>query len=162
MKNISSVFRRGWLLALTGLLLTTISVVPVAGRDPVTPVNSSKEGVAIKGYDAVAYFEQSRPVLGNAKFMHQWMGSSWHFASVADRDQFAANPERYAPQFGGYCSRAVNKGYTADIDPDAWTIINGKLYLNYSRSVQKEWEQDVVQRISDAEKNWPTLHSPAQ
>ncbi|MEO8028031.1 MAG: YHS domain-containing (seleno)protein, partial [Bryobacteraceae bacterium] len=125
---------------------------------PVEPVSKDGRGVAVKGYDVVAYFTQSKPVKGSSQFTHQWMGATWQFASAEDRDLFKADPEKYAPQFGGYCAWAVSKGYTAETDPDAWKIIGGKLYLNYSKSIQKQWEQDVLSRIDAANKNWPTLH----
>lgn len=125
---------------------------------PVDPVNKNRSGVALKGYDPVAYFKQAKPVKGSAQFTHEWMGARWQFASAGNRDAFAANPSQYAPEFGGYCSWAVSQGYTADVDPDAWKIVDGKLYLNYSKDVQKKWEQDVGKRIEQANRNWPGLH----
>ena len=77
--------------------------------------------------------------------------------SSGDRDAFAASPEKYAPQFGGYCAWAVSQGYTADIDPNAWKVVNGKLYLNYDKEVQKKWEADQAANISAAEVKWPAL-----
>jgi YHS domain-containing protein len=92
-------------------------------------VNSSfLSKVAIKGYDPVAYFKSGKPVEGTGTHEHRWMGATWRFASAANRDAFAADPQRYAPQFGGYCAWAVSQGYTADIDPEAWTIVGDKLY----------------------------------
>jgi hypothetical protein len=89
---------------------------------------------------------------------HGWQGTTWIFASAENRDRFQADPERYAPQYGGYCAYAVSKGHTASIDPKAWTIVDGKLYLNYSKGVKKKWEQDVPGNIVKADKNWPDLH----
>ena len=86
------------------------------------------------------------------------MGAKWYFASAANRDAFAKNSQKYAPQFGGYCAWAVSQGYTAGIDPEAWKIVDGKLYLNYSKSVQKMWEQDVPGNIRKGNENWPKLH----
>jgi YHS domain-containing protein len=126
-------------------------------KGPVDPVNQSG-GVAIKGYDTVAYFEKAMPVKGSSSFETKWNGATWRFASAAHRDLFIADPARYAPQFGGYCAWAVSNNYTADIDPEAWKIVDGKLYLNYSKSVQKMWESDREKRIRLAEKNWPGLH----
>ena len=79
-------------------------------------------------------------------------------ASAEDRDKFAAAPEMYTPQYGGYCAYAVSQGHTAPIDPEAWTIVDGKLYLNYSKGVQKKWNQDRVGYIRKADQNWPGLH----
>lgn len=143
--------------ALAGILGITVLTAGLQGAT-VEPVNKDRAGVALKGYDPVAYFQQARPVKGCSQYTHSWMGATWQFASSADRDLFAANPEKYTPQFGGYCSWAVSRNHTADVDPQAWKIIDGKLYLNYNREVQKKWEQDVEQRIEAARKNWPHLH----
>ena len=86
------------------------------------------------------------------------MGAMWWFANASDRDRFASTPKEYAPQFGGYCAWAVSNNHTADGDPEAWKIVNGKLYINYSNTVQKKWEQDIDKRIEDGLHNWPTLH----
>jgi len=112
----------------------------------------------LKGYDPVAYFEQGRPVQGSPQFSHRWMEATWWFATAEHRDLFTKDPQKYAPQFGGYCAYALSEGYTANIDPEAWKIVDGKLYLNYSRGVQKKWEEDLQRRIQAAEKNWPALH----
>ena len=122
------------------------------------PIDKDGKGVAVKGYDVVAYFTQSRPVKGSAAFAHSWMGATWWFASAQDRDQFAASPEKFAPQYGGYCAYGVSQGHTVEIDPEAWRIIEGKLYLNYSKSVQQKWVQDVPGNITKADQNWPKLH----
>ncbi len=112
-------------------------------------------GVAIDGADAVAYFTQARAVEGSRKYTHQWMGAKWRFASAANRDAFAADPAKYAPQYGGYCAWAVSQGYTAPIDREAWKIVGGKLYLNYSKSVQAQWAEDVPGNIRKGDGNWP-------
>ncbi|MDX2034787.1 MAG: YHS domain-containing (seleno)protein [Blastocatellia bacterium] len=129
----------------------------LAGRAAVDPVNKNIFGTAVKGYDMVAYFKEGRPVKGKDEFVREWMGAKWYFSSAANRDEFAANPEKYAPQFGGYCAWAVGHGYTAGIDPAAWKIVDGKLYLNYSKDVQKMWEQDVPGWIKKGQENWPKL-----
>jgi YHS domain-containing protein len=124
----------------------------------VDPVNKNRQGVALKGYDPVAYFRVSGPVKGSPQFSYSWMNATWHFSSAENRDAFAKEPEKYAPQFGGYCAWAVSNNYTADIDPEAWKIIDGKLYLNYNKDVQKKWQEGVLERIADSNKNWPKLH----
>ena len=121
------------------------------------PVNTTLTGVAIKGYDAVAYFTESKPVKGSSDFIYEWNGAEWRFASAANRDLFKADAVKYAPQFGGYCAWAVSRGYTAGIDPDAWKIVNGRLYLNYSSKVQTQWAEDITGNIAKAEENWPTI-----
>ena len=126
-------------------------------RSLVDPVNNNS-AIAIKGYDPVAYFKQSAAVKGSPQFTTQWMGATWQFSSAENRDQFATTPEKYAPQYGGYCAYAVSEGHTASIDPEAWKIVEGKLYLNYSKGVQKKWLADTTGRIQSGDKNWPTLH----
>ena len=124
----------------------------------VSPVNKSLfGGVAIKGYDPVAYFVDARPVRGDKAFAFEWGGATWQFASAGHRDLFAGEPEKYAPQYGGYCAWAVANGDTAGIDPEAWRIVDGKLYLNYDKDIQKKWEADVPGNISKADRNWPEL-----
>ena len=137
------------------VLLLSVAAAAMAGS--VDPVYQNG-GLAIRGYDPVAYLEQSTPVKGSARFSYQWRGATWRFASADHRDRFQAEPERYAPQYGGYCAYAVSKGHTASIDPEAWKIVDGKLYLNYSKGVQRKWEQDVPGNIVKADKNWPGLH----
>lgn len=132
------------------------AVLLLAGQ--ADPTNKDGKGVAIKGYDPVAYFTQSKPVKGSPSFTHQWMGATWWFASAEDRDQFAAAPEKFAPKYGGYCAYGVSKNHTVSIDPEAWRIVEGKLYLNYSKSVQQKWLEDVPGNINAAEQNWPKLH----
>jgi hypothetical protein len=133
-----------------------LAAILIAGQ--AEPTNKDGKGVAIKGYDPVAYFTQSKPVKGSPTFAHQWMGATWWFASAEDRDQFAAQPEKFAPQFGGYCAYGVSKNHTVSIDPEAWRIVEGKLYLNYSKGVQETWVKDVPGNIKAAEENWPKLH----
>jgi YHS domain-containing protein len=112
---------------------------------------------AINGYDPVAYFTEGRPVEGSEAFTHEWNGATWRFASVESRDAFAANPEEFAPQYGGYCAYAVANGYTAKTEPDAWTIHDGKLYLNFSRRIRRRWEKDIPGHIASANENWPSV-----
>ena len=141
----------------SALIVLLLALAPTAIAGKVDPVYQHG-GLAIRGYDAVAYYQQSAPVKGSSQFSYQWRGATWLFASAENRDRFQADPERYAPQYGGYCAYAVSKGHTASIDPEAWKIVDGKLYLNYSKGVQKKWEQDVPGNIVKADKNWPDLH----
>ncbi|NQU60880.1 MAG: YHS domain protein [Rhodospirillales bacterium] len=141
----------GALLMATGLLLA-MPESAVAKSE----VNASFIGsVAIEGTDPVAYFTEGKAEKGLSKFNHSWKGATWRFKSAANQKAFAADPEKYAPQFGGYCAWAVSQGYTAAIDPEAWTIHGGKLYLNFSKGVQAEWAQDIPGNIAKGEKNWP-------
>lgn len=117
-------------------------------------INTTAENVAIKGFDTVAYFSQQTAVEGNPQFSFVWNGAKWYFSSAENMEKFKANPESFAPQFGGYCSWAVSKGYTANGDPNAWNVVGGKLYLNYNMEVKKMWEAEQEKRIADGEKNW--------
>ncbi len=144
--------RLGLLAALT--LLAIVAAVPARALDP---VNTDKKGLALHGYDPVAYFTDGVPTAGSPDHTFEWMGATWRFANAENRDAFAAAPERYAPQYGGYCAYAVSKGYTADADPAAWKIVDGRLYLNYSPKVQKIWQEDVPGRIASADAHWSKL-----
>lgn len=123
------------------------------GQQPV--VNQDRRGLALQGYDVVAYATAGRPVKGQPAYSHRWNDATWQFSSAEHRDAFAREPERYAPQFGGYCAYAVSRGYTADVDPEAWSIVGGRLYLNYSKRVQRLWEQERDANIEKGRANWP-------
>jgi YHS domain-containing protein len=127
------------------------------GARALEPVEQSWRGIAIEGTDPVAYFTDGKPVAGSKEFELEWNGATWRFASAAHRDQFRADPERFAPQYGGYCAWAVGHGHTAKTDPDAWAIVGGKLYLNYDREVQKQWLPEKERWIEAADENWPRL-----
>ncbi len=116
-----------------------------------------KPGVAVAGYDPVAYFTQNMPVKGDASIALNHGGAQWHFSSAANRDAFKADPGKYAPQFGGYCAYAVSQGYTAKGEPEVWQIVDGRLYLNFSEGVQKTWQRDIPGYIVSAKANWPSV-----
>lgn len=148
--------RRTVLTFVAALALITAPLLPgQAAADE--PVYQTLLGNAIDGTDPVAYFTEGRPVEGSSSFTHDWNGATWRFVSAENRDLFAADPEKYAPQYGGYCAWAVSQGYTASTDPEAWKIVDGKLYLNYSKSVQATWEEDIPGNISAADSNWPKV-----
>ena len=113
--------------------------------------------LAVNGHDPVAYFTEGKPVEGSAKFESRYNGATWRFASAANKAAFDAEPERYAPQYGGYCAWAVSQGYTAKGDPANWRIVDGKLYLNYNAEVQQTWEKDIPGNIGKADGNWPKV-----
>ncbi len=134
-------------------VLLMVFALPAAGANaPV--INQDKNGVALKGYDVVAYFDEAKAIEGKKEFEYIWLDSTWRFSSAANRDLFTANPEKYSPQFGGYCAWGVTKGYLAPIDPKAWKVVDGKLYLNYDLKVQKEWQQDIPGNIQKATDRW--------
>jgi YHS domain-containing protein len=116
-----------------------------------------KDGAAIRGYDAVTYFKDGKPVKGSAEHSVEHKGSMFHFVSKANREAFAAEPDKYAPQYGGFCAFGMSNGYKAAIDPTAFTVRDGKLYLNYNREVQKQWSADVPGYVAKADRHWPTV-----
>ncbi len=137
-----------------GLALTLFTALPALGAPK---VNKTLFGTAVEGYDVVAYFTEGRPVEGRRAHSHEWKGATWLFANARHRDLFAANPEKYAPQYGGFCAYAVSQGTTAGIDPDAWTIHEGRLYLNLDEDIQARWLEDVPGYVARADANWPRL-----
>jgi YHS domain-containing protein len=114
-------------------------------------------GAAIDGYDPVAYFKENKPVKGSEAFTATHEGSTFRFASAANRDAFVADPGKYAPQYGGFCAYAVADGYKAKIEPDAFTIVEGRLYLNYDQSIQRRWRRDIPGYIRKGDRNWPEV-----
>lgn len=131
-----------------------IALLPLAAR---AEGFLTEDGLALQGYDPVAYFTEGAPRSGDPAISLDWAGARWLFASPENRAAFEADPTAYAPQYGGYCAWAAAEGSLAPIDPDAWTIVEGKLYLNYSRSVQRRWEGDIPGNISRADANWPRI-----
>lgn len=123
----------------------------------VDPIYTNWRGLALSGYDPVAYFTDAKPVAGSSSFELEWQGATWRFASAEHLAAFRADPTRYAPQYGGYCAWAVANGHTASSDPEAWRIVDGKLYLNYSRAIQEKWQTDVPGNIRRADGHWPEL-----
>lgn len=113
------------------------------------------EGVAVGGYDPVAYFAAGRAEKGSDQITLEHEGATWRFSGEGNRDAFKADPARYAPQYGGYCAFAVSQGYTAKADPEAWTIHDGKLYLNYDKKVRAQWEKDIPGYVAKSDANWP-------
>lgn len=114
--------------------------------------------VALKGHDPVAYFVDAKPVRGREDLRLEHSGVTCLFASAANRDAFAAN-DRYLPQFGGYCAFGVSRGYKADIDPAAFSVVDGKLYLNYNGEVRKLWQQAQDRLIRQADSRWGAVRA---
>jgi hypothetical protein len=144
------------------LLTASVFTLPAAllvGRiaHAAEPPVFAPDGVAINGYDPVAYFTEGQPVRGAVEIAHDWNGATWRFATAANRDAFAAEPEAFAPQYGGYCAYAVANGYTARTDPDAFTVHDGKLYLNFNRRIRSRWERDIPGYVRQADANWPDV-----
>jgi YHS domain-containing protein len=145
------------LLAAAAITLAPVLILPPVAAAEAPIYTSAFDDIAVQGYDPVAYFTDGKPVKGTKAFATTWNGAEFRFASAANRDAFKANPEKYAPQYGGYCAWAVSQGYTAKGDAKHWKIVDGKLYLNYNTSVQKKWEGDIPGFISAANTNWPDV-----
>jgi len=149
-------------LANIGILaLSSAALASCAGKDG-GEINShlvdGVSNVAIKGYDSVAYFTDSKPVKGNPNFSYSYKGSSWWFKNSKNKDLFKSNPSKYEPQYGGYCAFGVAvPEKKIDIDPEAWNISDGKLYLNYTLPTQERWLDNKEEYITDANEIWPTI-----
>ncbi|HYC83677.1 MAG TPA: YHS domain-containing (seleno)protein [Chryseosolibacter sp.] len=115
------------------------------------------DGVAIRGYDPVAYHTDGAPVAGSDAYTLEWRDATWKFATAENMAAFENNPEKYAPQFGGYCAYGVADDHKASTSPDAWTIVDGKLYLNYDKDVQALWKSKQSEFIETANRNWPEV-----
>lgn len=148
-----------WLLSLAlafgTLVVTTHAHQAQAAK--LVAVDTDRRGVAIDGYDPVAYFTLGRPVKGSKDYTATHQGATYRFSSAEHRDAFTADPQAYLPAFGGYCAYGVALGKKFSIDPEAWKIVDGKLYLNKNKSIQKEWLKDVPGHISKADAQWPQI-----
>lgn len=119
--------------------------------------NLDAAGLALRGYDPVAYFTAGKPEAGQGAFTATHKGATYRFVNAANRDAFVAAPERYLPQYGGWCAFAASAGKKADGDPQVWRIENGKLYLNYNRSVGQRWSADIPGYVAKADAKWPEI-----
>ena len=146
--------RRQSLAVAAGGLLMPLIAIPRLARASVIYV---EDAVAIDGSDPVAYFDNMGPVAGDPSITTAWNGVTWRFASTANRDAFIADPERWAPQYGGYCAYAMSRGYVAATMPEAWTIDGDRLYLNFSLDVRNLWNRDRAQNIALGDENWPMV-----
>lgn len=120
-------------------------------------INVDQQGVILKGYDAVAYFNKGAPVQGSKQFSASYEGSTYLFASAENRDAFQANPTHYAPQFGGFCAMGAALGKKLDVDPSQFKVVDGKLYLNVNADVFKKWSTDIPGHNAQANANWPAI-----
>ena len=145
------------LTAVEGILMSFSFLVLLAGFSGIATGESSAGAVAIKGYDTVAYFRAGAALRGNESFTFPWHGMTWYFSSKENRDLFAAGPEKYAPQYDGYCAWAMTEARKAITDPEVWRIVDGKLYLNCSKAAYEKWIKDIPGNIKKADANWLTL-----
>ena len=143
------------LFMLLPLASANLGGVALAKKDPVYTGKFSN--AAAGGYDVTAYFSESRPVKGNSKFTAKYRGAKWSFASKENMEKFLADPEKYAPQYGGYCAWAVAQGNTASGDPLLWTVHGGKLYLNYNKKINDRWSRDKDSQLAKSDENCPEV-----
>lgn len=118
-----------------------------------TPTFSDESG-AIRGYDPVGYHLRGEPVQGSPEFTSEYNGATWYFSSSEHRELFESDPEKFAPQYGGYCAYAMSRNFVVSIDPNAWKIVDDKLYLNYSPGVRRTWLKDIPGNVEKADANW--------
>ncbi len=144
-------------LARRSLLALPLLGFASARAEPAVRHVNHAGGLALRGYDPMAWHLDRRPRRGEARFALTWEGVAWRFASAAHRDRFAADPAAFTPHFGGFCAFGVAQGYKVDIDPEAWQIVAGRLYLNYSREVHRRWARDIPGHLAAAEAHWAAI-----
>lgn len=144
-------------MLLPALLLVILGspLVAVAESAPISTGWFSD--LAVEGYDPVAYFTLGEATKGSKAFRTRYLDAEFRFTSQEHLTQFEANPDKYAPQYGGYCAWAVAQGYTAKGSAQNWRIVDDRLYLNYDDKVQKQWEQNIPAFIEQANEQWPSV-----
>ncbi|HEY6010489.1 MAG TPA: YHS domain-containing (seleno)protein [Nitrospirota bacterium] len=148
-------------MLMSGLLAGLSSVLLLAGFTGTAFGETAVKDVAIKGYDTVAYFTVGKAVRGNESYTFAWHDRTWQFSSQENRDLFPSSPEKYAPQYDGYCAWAMTESRKAITDPEVWKIVDGKLYLNCSTTAYEKWSKDIPGNIKKADENWRTFdHQP--
>lgn len=140
-----------------GLLAASLTLLSTAIALADGKINTNNSQYAIGGYDVVAYFTDGKAVRGKPEFSQAYRGAKWLFATAAHRDQFAKAPSKYAPRYDGYCAYGVSNGYLVPVDPQAFTVRDGVLYLNYSLKIRADWLSDVDARIRTADAKFPAL-----
>ena len=143
-------------------LAAALFAAPAMAAAAAPAVHTASDGLGARGFDPVAYFTQGKPVKGSAAHQLEWGGAKWRFASAGALETFKADPQRYAPQFGGYCAWAVSQHYLAPGDPNFWKIVGGKLYLNANARAKELWEADQAEAIKRGHANWPKVLSSNQ
>ncbi len=143
---------RGVLVGISALLLASLMMATASAGEP--RINKTDDDVAINGYDTVAYFTDGQATKGSAKHEVLWQDARWRFASDDHRRLFAANPSRYAPQFGGWCAAGVAAGEFYTVDPETWAVVNDRLYLSFNRKARDRWENKRSENIAKAERVW--------
>lgn len=155
--NMYTIRRSGIVLALLAVLLAPAMAAPPVNILKRGLLRDTTTGIAVNGYDVVAYFTDGKPLPGADAYSWTWNGALWKFASQDHLERFKAKPERYAPQYGGYCAYGVSQGYLVTVEPEQFTILDDKLYLNYSADVQQQWSKDIAGYNRKADAHFPEL-----
>ena len=162
-------FKLGLLLKLTLLVILMLSTATISAKEKSNNEKANRakspkllpiyapEGLGAGGYDPVAYFKAKKPIKGKDQFVYRWKGVKWKFSSKQNLTAFKGNPLAYYPQYGGHCAYGVAGDYLVKGDPLAWTVLEGKLYLNYDKSVRRKWLRDTAGFLKRSEVNWPDL-----
>jgi YHS domain-containing protein len=137
--------------------VSSCGLIPSQAESSINAVNVDESRLAIKGYDPVAYFTEAKPVQGSSQFTAEHLGATYYFSSAQHQSLFEGNPNKYAPQYGGYCAFGVSKEYKFDIDPEAWAVVDDKLYLNLNKKVQARWVPNKDELIVDADAIWTQI-----
>ncbi|MFT6087410.1 MAG: YHS domain-containing protein [Glaciecola sp.] len=137
--------------------VSSCGLIPSQAESSINSVNVDESRLAIKGYDPVAYFTEAKPVQGSSQFTAEHLGATYYFSSAQHQSLFEGNPNKYAPQYGGYCAFGVSKEYKFDIDPEAWAVVDDKLYLNLNKKVQARWVPNKDELIVDADAIWTQI-----
>lgn len=161
MKNITRI-----LLTISAVVIALLGGISfyLASQDYVadTVIFSTSKNIAINGYDTVSYYNLDQPQIGNPDFQAEWAGSTWFFSNIENRNSFAADPVRYAPQFGGYDPLGISQGYTNPTDPEQYTIFAGQLFLHYSEDFKTHWNADRAKNMIQATSNWSYIRARLQ
>ncbi len=142
---------------LIAFAVTSCGLIPSQAQSSINAINVDESRLAIKGYDPVAYFTEAQPVQGSSQFSAQHLGATYFFSSAQHQSMFESDPNKYAPQYGGYCAFGVSKEYKFDIDPEAWAIVDDKLYLNLNEKVQNRWVGNKDELIVEANSIWTQI-----
>ena len=149
------------LVAVFAFSVATPTLALAQDQQSTASINLDTQGIALHGYDPVAYFKVKKPTLGLANLTHTFDGGIYRFSNLSNLEKFKANPVKYAPQFGGFCAMGVVLEKKLDGDPQAWRVVDEKLYLNVNKDIQKKWLEDLPGNISKAGKTWPEIKNKA-
>ena len=140
-------------------IAATCAVIAIGSIAQAEQINTNGQNIALDGYDPVAYFTQSRPVVGASEFQSEWQDAIWQFASAEHQSMFEESPEKYAPRYGGFCAGAMSvKGYKAEIDPQYWMIVDGQLFLGGEQRAMDHFDTDASAKFNQADENWKVIN----